>query len=192
MEIQISEKIIEDILTTDKTIVSEILGVNYSDLDLLSRQKIVDSGILDMLYICKDKLLLIELKVVPFYDQIISQITGYHQDLLKLQKQNKIIGSRIELIILVVKAKSEDYIKCKKNDMQLLTYDPKHILSKYYENFKELSYFLKVQSGDFGVVRLALLNTTLHLLGEEKSLQEISLLEDRSTKTIRKQGGKCN
>jgi DNA polymerase III psi subunit len=35
----ISEKIIEDILTSDKSILSEVLSLNFSDLSLIARQK---------------------------------------------------------------------------------------------------------------------------------------------------------
>lgn len=37
----ISEKVIEDILTIDKSILAELLSVNPSDLSLVSRQKIL-------------------------------------------------------------------------------------------------------------------------------------------------------
>lgn len=33
----ISEKIIEDILTTDKSIISEVLNINQADLSLIAR-----------------------------------------------------------------------------------------------------------------------------------------------------------
>lgn len=59
------------------------------------------------------------------------------------------------------------------------------VLSKYYENFKELSNFLKITSGDFGVVRIALLNSTLSLISKGYNLNDISLSEKKSIKTIR-------
>ena len=67
----------------------------------------------------------------------------------------------------------------------MLLYKPEVILSRYYENFKELSSFLKIQSGDFGVVRLGLLKNTLFHLGEGLSIKEICRLEVKSEKTIR-------
>ena len=78
MSYKISEKIIEDILTTDKSILSEILNINHSDLNLIARQKILNSGKLDMLYLYKDEILLIELKSVPFYSNVIIQINNYY------------------------------------------------------------------------------------------------------------------
>ncbi|TSA26742.1 MAG: hypothetical protein D4R68_06910, partial [Ignavibacteriales bacterium] len=148
MNNSISEKIIEDILTSDKSILSEVLSLNFSDLSLIARQKIVSSGKLDMLYLHKDEMLLIELKTAQFYKEVITQINNYETDLLALQNQNKLIKSRIRKIVVVTGARENDYKVCKENRIDLIIYKPEIILSKYYENFKELSSFLKIQSGD--------------------------------------------
>ncbi len=181
----ISEKIIEDILTSDKSILAEVLCMNFSDLSLIARQKIVLSGKLDMLYLYKDEILLIELKVVHFYREIITQINNYETDLIELQKQNKLINSKIRKIIIVTGSRESDYQVCKENKIDLIIYKPDSILSKYYENFKELSTFLKIQSGDYGVVRLGLIKNTLSYLGEGLALKEVCKLESRSEKTVR-------
>lgn len=181
----ISEKIIEDILTADKIILAEILGVYALDLSLIARQKIVSSGKLDLLYLCNDELLLIELKAVSFYSEIIDQINAYHSDLLELQKQNKLINSNIKKIIITTNAKQDDYRACENESIKLLIYNPEDVLSKFYENFKELSYFLAIQSGDYGVVRLGLLNPTLKLLGNGLSIEKISEKENQSIKTTK-------
>ena len=62
----ISEKIIEDILSIDKSILAEVFSVEASGLSLIARQGKVTSGRLDLLYLYESDLLLIELKVVPF------------------------------------------------------------------------------------------------------------------------------
>jgi hypothetical protein len=181
----ISEKIIEDILSSDKSILSELLSVNPSDLSLVARQKTLRSGKLDLLYLCENELFLIELKVVGFYDDVIQQINGYYKDLKELQVQHKLIDSKIRKIILVTEAEPEDIEKCREESIQVLTYEPQFVLSKYYENFKELSYFLKIQSADYGVVRLGLLKSTLYHLSLGKSIVEICETEGKSEKTIR-------
>jgi hypothetical protein len=144
----ISERVIEDILSADRSILAEILGLNPHNLSLIARQKIVDSGILDLLYLYEQELLLIELKAVDFYEGILTQIDNYHADLLTLQSSYKLINANIRKIILVTGCTLEDIQKCSEASIQLLTYQPQVVLSKYYENFKELSYFLKIQSGD--------------------------------------------
>jgi len=181
----LSEKVIEDILAADKSILSEILSVNLSDLSLIARQKTVSSGKLDLLYLCKDEILLIELKIVSFYKDIITQINNYEKDLIELQNQSKLIRSKIKKIILVIECRENDFKLCNENDIVLLSYKPEIILSKYYENFRELSSFLKIKSGDFGVVRLGLIKNTLAYLSEGLSVKEICKLENKSEKTIR-------
>jgi hypothetical protein len=151
----------------------------------LQDKKIVSSGKLDMLYLHKDEMLLVELKVVPFYKEVIIQINNYEADLILLQNQNKLINSKIRKIIVVTDARENDYKICKENNIELIVYKGEVILSKYYENFKELSSFLKIQSGDYGVVRLGLIKNTLSYLGQGVSLKEICNLENKSEKTIR-------
>ena len=138
-----------------------------------------------MLYLYRDEVLLIELKVVPFYNGIIKQINDYEIDLIELQNQNKLIKAKIKKIIIVTSAKQNDYDQCTKDDIKIIVYKPEDILAKYYENFKELSTFLTIQSGDYGVVRLGLLKTALNHLSQGLSLKEISNLEGKSEKTIR-------
>jgi len=185
MNYTVSEKVIEDILTTDKSMLSEILSVTASDLSLIARQKIVPSGKLDLLYLHKDELILIELKVVPFHGDIITQINNYEKDLLELQSQNKLIKVKIKKIILVTDAKEKDFQLCSENLIDLKSYKPEFVLSRYYEDFKELAAFLKIQSGDFGVVRLGLLKNTLNYLSEGLSIKTICSREGKSEKTIR-------
>lgn len=185
MELNLSEKVLEDIFTIDKSIISEILNLNYSDLSLLARQKQVDSGIIDLLYLWKDELILIELKSVPFYYDVINQIEGYFNDLVVLQNVNKLINAPIRKIILVPSAHQKHHISCNVRNIDLIVFDPQKVLLRYYENFKEFSNFLQIQSGDYGMVRLGLLNSTLKFLGEGFNIKEISEQENKSEKTIR-------
>ena len=185
MNSPVSERVIEDILSSDRSILAELLSVDPSGLSLIARQKALRSGKLDLLYLYENELLLIELKAVSFYDDIIHQINGYYEDLKELQGQHKLIDADIRRIILVTDCSPDDIKKCQAESVRLIPYRPEHVLSKYYENFRELSYFLKIQSADYGVVRLGLLKSTLKLLSSGKSTQEISQAEARSEKTIR-------
>jgi len=85
MTTSVTEKVIEDILSADRSILAGVLSVNQGDLSPIARQKKFDSRrILDLLYLHQNELLLIELKAVPFYSDIIAQINDYHNELLKL------------------------------------------------------------------------------------------------------------
>ncbi|TKJ44385.1 hypothetical protein CEE36_01180 [candidate division TA06 bacterium B3_TA06] len=184
MTTSISEKTIEDILTADKTILAEILSVNFSDLSLVARQKTLESGNLDLLYLHKNELLLIELKVVDFYKEIINQINGYYEDLIELQSYNRLIKAPIKKTVMVTGAKPSDLKLCDRNGIELIVYKPEDVLSKFFDNFREMAYFLKIESADSGVVRLGLLKPTLLLLVKGGSLDQISANLKKSKKTI--------
>jgi len=183
--LDISERVIEDVLIADKSIIAGILEIDPADLDLLARQKIVVSGKIDMLFIHRDEIILIELKVTPFYNAIIQQINEYYEDLVNLQNQNRLVKSPIRKVILVTDCQFKDEDLCKSESIDIITYKPKDVLSSYYENFKEVSYFLKVQPGDFGVTRLGLFKSTLNKISEGIKLNDVAKLENRSIKTIR-------
>lgn len=138
-----------------------------------------------MLYLYQNELLLIELKAVPFYYDIISQINDYCKELVLLQSQSKLIKTKINKIVLVTDAKKEHFADCGKEQIKLIKFDVEEILFKYYQNFKELSAFLKIQPGNWGVTRLYLLKNTLTLFNKGTSLEEICRIEKRSIKTIR-------
>ena len=62
------------------------------------------------------------------------------------------------------------------------------MLKKYFSNttrnFRELSAYLKIQPGNWGVTRLYLLKNTLALLNEGVVINEICKIENKSIKTI--------
>jgi len=180
-----TEKIIEDILSSDKTILAELLSISPANMNLIARQKILNSGKLDLLCLSEDVLVLIELKTVPFTFDIVDEINGYHQDLIELQKNHRLIDAPIKKIILVTDYNHKDKEFCDSQNVQLVSFKPEHVLSKYYENFKEMTSFLTIRSGDFGVVRLALLIPTLQLISKGKKTRDISAAEGKSEKTIR-------
>jgi len=185
MNEHITERVIEDILVADKRVLSQTLGLDYSELEMLARQKMLKSGILDLLYIYRNELILIELKAVPFYKAVIEQINDYYDDLVRLQNDKKLISAPIHKYIIVTSANLTDREQCQSHQIKLITYEIKSILSAYYEHFKGISGFMNIQSGDFGVVRLGLLNNTLKLLGDGHSIEEIAKISERKTNTIR-------
>ncbi|MGA7195165.1 MAG: hypothetical protein WBW94_16220 [Anaerolineales bacterium] len=185
MQLSIAEKTIEDILYTDKAILADLLGCNPVNLSIIARQKILNSGKLDLLCLYESELWLLELKAVPFYNLIIDQINGYHADLMQLQKQQKLIAGTIKKIILVTNANQTDIQVCAVENIDVKIYHPENVLEKFFENFRERSAFIKIQSADFGVVRLGLLVSTLNLLGKGKNITEIAQAQGKSQKTIR-------
>lgn len=181
----VTEKTIEDIFTSDKSLLADVLSVNQSDLSQIARQKkFSNQRIMDMLYLFRNELLLIELKVVPFYRDIISQINNYYDELLKLQSRSKLIKTKINKIILVTNARKDHYSLCKKENINLIKFDLEEVLTRYYQNFRELSAFLNIQPSARGVTRLYLLKSTLHLLEKGHSFEQICKIENRASNTI--------
>ena len=181
----VTEKVIEDIFTTDKSLLANVLLVNQSDLSQIARQKKFDNRrIMDMLYLYQNELLLIELKAVPFYQDIISQINDYYDELLNLQTQSKLIKTKINKIVLVTDARKEHYTLCEKENIKLIEFDLEDILNQYYQKFKELSAFLKIEPSARGVTRLYLLKSTLNLLDKGYSFDEICKMENNASNTI--------
>jgi len=181
----VTEKVIEDIFTTDKSSLANVLSVNQSDLSPIARQKKFDNRrIMDMLYLFQNELLLIELKAVPFYEDVISQVNDYYNELLKLQSQSKLIKTKINKIILVTRANKEQYTLCEKENIKLIKFDLEEVLIRYYQNFRELAAFLNIQPSNRGVTRLYLIKSTLKLLSQGKSFNEIYKIENKSTNTI--------
>lgn len=183
--LEVSERVIEDILVLDKPLLANILDVPVDELILFARQKSLSCGILDLLYVYGKELVLIELKVVPFYDGIISQINEYEKDLVQLKKRNKLIDAPIRKFVFVTDYDKKDIKKCSLENIELKNINPSEILHKYHNHFKEISQFLTIKSADYGVVRIGLLNSTLYYLGEGLNLESIAKEEDRSRKTIR-------
>jgi hypothetical protein len=185
MTSNITEKVIEDIFSTDRSILAAVLSVNQGDLNPIARQKKFESRkILDLLYLYQNELLLIELKAVPFYSDIIKQINDYYNELQNLQSQSKLIKTKINKIILVTAARKEHFVACAKEDIELIKFDIEEVLFRYYQNFRELSAFLKIQPGNWGVTRLYLLKSTLALLNQGVALNDICKAENKSIKTI--------
>lgn len=181
----ITEKIIEDIFTADTTLLAHALSVSPTDLSMIARQKrFANHKIMDMLYLHKNEILLIELKATPFYYGIIEQINGYYDELRKLQEERKLISAKINKIILATDAATEHFAACRQNDIQLIKFDIENILTQYYDRFRELSTFLRIQPAQRGVSSLYLIKTTLQWLAKGLSFEEILQAENKSSNTI--------
>ena len=180
-----TEKILEDIFSSDKRLLANILSVNPSDLIQIARQKRFDNQRkLDLLYLYKNELLLIELKAVPFYQDLINQVNDYYKELQRLQSQSKLIKGNIHKIVLVTQANKSNYTRCETEKIKLIEFDLEDVLNQYYQRFKELSAFLNIEPSARGVTRLYLLKTTLSLLNEGHSFEEICKIENMAHNTI--------
>ncbi len=185
MASQLSERVVEDILCCDRSVLAELISADPRSLTLVARQKALKSGKLDLLYLQDDRLMLIELKIGPFAPEVIQQVNQYALDLEELQAQRRLISAKVTKVVLAATARPSDYEQCKPHSVRLIVYSPESVLCRYYENFRRPAYFLQLQSSDYGVVRLGLLNYTLKLVSEGKNVKQICEAEGRSEKTIK-------
>jgi hypothetical protein len=91
---EIRESQIEDVLVSTPVLMKSILNLE-DEPRLLGRQIIIPSGRLDLLYAYRTKLLLIELKVVPFQQKFVKQVLGYRHDLISYQDNGKLLHGEI-------------------------------------------------------------------------------------------------
>jgi hypothetical protein len=82
--LEIRESQIEDIFASQLDEVKQILSLNES-LTLIDRQRKVDSGRIDLLFLSVSSLHLLELKAVTSKIEFCDQTIGYQKDLLCLQ-----------------------------------------------------------------------------------------------------------
>jgi hypothetical protein len=86
--LEIRESQIEDVFATQLEETKAILSLT-ENLTLIDRQRSLDSGRLDLLFISVSNLHLIELKAVASKLEFCNQTIGYHKDLIKLQREGK-------------------------------------------------------------------------------------------------------
>lgn len=82
--LEIRESQIEDIFATQLDEVKSILSLN-ENLTLIDRQRKVNSGRIDLLFLSYSSLHLLELKAVASEIEFCNQTIGYKKDLLHLQ-----------------------------------------------------------------------------------------------------------
>lgn len=113
-----------------------------------------------------------------------TQIKAYAKDLEELQREKKLISAEIRKIVLVTGASDHEIDSCKKEAIEVLIYSPDSVLTQFFENFRQRTYYMQLRSSDYGVVRLGLLKRTLKLLGDGHTVPEIASIEGKSKKTI--------
>lgn len=162
-EIEVRESQIEDILVGAPILAKDILNLEQEPR-LLSRQMIISSGRLDILYSHRTDLLLVELKTVPFRDQFIRQVSSYTEDLVALQKAGQIMQARVLSYLLVTQANHRQQESAALNKIRCIVYDPEKVLSYFYENFKPIALFTQTRPIDIGIWNIHLIHKVLYAL----------------------------
>ncbi len=172
--IEIRESQIEDILSTHIDITKTVLSFE-GDLSLVGRQKHLPSGgILDLLFLGRNRLHLLELKVEQSRQEFCLQLLRYKDDLLVLQDRQEMPRLPINLYLACPKFTKQDILYCSDNDIRPVEYSPYELLKEFYFRVKAISNLVELKPKNHGVWNLYLINRILYALNDDISISDIS------------------
>lgn len=164
---EIREAQIEDILVNAPELTKKILNLDEIPF-LLSRQMLIPSGRLDLLYAYQAKLLLIELKVTAFHRNFIKQILDYKSDLLTYQQSGRIKKGQIQPYLLCPSTTESQKKLASDNGVFCTDYHPEQVLQFFYENLRPIAFFSGIKPIDIGIWNFHLIHEFLYLLEKNK------------------------
>jgi len=180
----IRESQIEDVLATYPDIAKEILGIS-EDLTLLSQQKILPSGNkLDLLFVAGTKLKLLELKVEASQNKFIEQTEQYKNELLELQKREKLIKGAVDAYLLCPSISKRHKEACNLNGIESIEYSPEFVLESFFSRLKNLAVFITIKPADHGLWNLHLLNRLVYQMEQLHTKEELVSQTGLSESTI--------
>jgi hypothetical protein len=180
---EIRESQIEDILVNAPELTKKILNLDEMPF-LLSRQMLIPSGRLDLLYAYQAKLILIELKVTTFHRNFIKQILDYKSDLLAYQQSGRIKKGQIQPYLLCTSTTESQKKLASDNGVFCTDYHPEHVLQFFYENLRPIAFFTGIKPIDIGIWNLHLIHELLYLLKKTKSVKVLRQLVRNSQRTL--------
>jgi len=149
-EVNVRESEVEDVLAQYPSLAKRILGLS-EDILLLTRQKSLPSGRLDLIYACASDLLLVELKVEQFRAKFLRQVLGYRDDLRALQSQAKFVRGEIHPYVVCLKFDGAEAELAKQMGVLLRSFDPREVLIEFYKNAPLDTKYLSTFPTDKGV-----------------------------------------
>jgi len=180
----IRESQIEDVLATYPEITKEILGIS-EDLTLLSRQKILPSGNkIDLLFVAGTRLKLLELKVGIFQDVFVEQAEQYKNELLRLQRENKLVNGPVDIYLLCPSISERQRKVCKLKEIKPIEYSPEFVLESFFSRLRTLAGFITMKPADHGLWNLYLLNRLLYQMEKTQTRNELVSKTGLSKSTI--------
>ena len=132
----VKESQIRDILASSPSIARDSLNIK-DNIDLLRKEYSLPSGRLDLLFISRDKLHLVELKVISPEREFVDQVLRYRDDLEVEKKEGKVTDLDIIPYLACPKGTLTNDIKqyCRRNGVILLELDLRKLLEKFYSEF---------------------------------------------------------
>jgi hypothetical protein len=181
--LEIRESQIEDIFATQLDDVKSILSLNES-LTLIDRQRKVDSGKIDLLFLSVSSLHLLELKAVTSRKEFCNQTIGYRNDLLNLQSNNQIPLLPLKSYLVCPKILNIHKDYCIKNEIIPIEFSPYELLKNYYFKIKAISNLIAIKPSNHGLWNLHLLNPIIYIIDGETNILALSSKTGKSKSTI--------
>lgn len=181
--LEIRESQIEDIFATQLDEVKSILSLN-ENLTLIDRQRSLDSGRLDLLFLSVSSLHLLELKAEQSKRKFCEQTMGYRDDLLKLQIENKIPNLPLKSYLVCPKFVKSDIDYCIENNIIPIEFSPYELLKNYYHKIKAISSLITLKPSNHGLWNLHLFNPILYAIEDKTNINKISNVTGKSKSTV--------
>ena len=183
MILEIRESQIEDIFATQLDEVKALLNLNEMPI-LMDRQKKVDSGIIDLLFLSSNSLHLLELKAVTSKIEFCEQTIRYHKDLLSLQAKNVLPSLPLRSYLVCPTFINSHKIYCIENSIIPLEFSPYELLKNFYYKVKAISNLIDIKPSNHGLWNLHLLNPVIYAIKDNNNIQSLMNITQKSKSTI--------
>lgn len=183
MTLEVRESQIEDAFVGAGGLTRRILNLKDTPR-LLARQMNLPAGRLDLLYVHRSDLILVELKAVGFKPQFLRQVLSYRDDLAEYQRQKKLLSGRITPYLLCTETTPAAESRAHDSGVVLTQYDPREILEHFYRNFTPITFFSETKPIDIGVWNLHLVNKFIYHLDSVNTVGDLLRRVGGSRRTL--------
>jgi len=129
----VKESQVEEVLATYPDIAAEVLGIRAT-LTLISRQKILPSNDrIDLLFTHGWKLVLVELKIVPFHISFLNQVVGYRDEIRRLQIDEALLNGDIDTYLLCPAFSRDGMETCVNQGVIPVEYNPQYVQGAQFQ-----------------------------------------------------------
>ncbi|MCB1058846.1 MAG: hypothetical protein KDB65_01315 [Calditrichaeota bacterium] len=181
----IRESQIEDVLASHTDIARLTLNLS-GDLTLIARQKILISGDrIDLLFVCDNQVLLVELKIERFQRKFLEQTQRYAEQLRALQTCGALVAGEINPFLVCTKVSEADKAKAHRAGVNVIEYDPEQVLREFYTRFQSRAPYHKLKPTNHGLWNLHLLNRLLYNMEEPKKAESLAAKSSLSKSSVR-------
>jgi len=181
--LEIRESQIEDIFATQVDEVKSILSIQET-LTLIDRQRKVNSGRIDLLFLSSASLHLLELKAVPSRREFCHQTIGYRNDLLDLQSTKQLPSLPLKSYLVCPQFADSHKRYCFDNDIIPVEFSPYDLLKNYYHKVKAISNFISLKPSNHGLWNLHLFNPIIYAINAPTDIATLSRTIEKSKSTV--------